>query len=118
VKQGNRGCLGLSTYPHVEAFFNQYEGQAALCIGETDPDFTVHQQPVVHVYDALLQAIGSSIDFLILFPFVPCQAVYSKKVAIFRLNDVFFGCVSKKVAELDKIGGVPYGCRNCCRICQ
>ena len=41
-------------------------------VGETDPDFTVHEKPMVEVDDALLEGIRASIDPQVFLSLLPC----------------------------------------------
>lgn len=67
---------------------------------------------MVKVNDALLQTRGSSVHLGILFTFLPCQAVYPKKVAVSRLYHMFFCRVSVGSAYGYKVGRVSDGGRD------
>lgn len=88
------GYKNSVTYPDIVSPLDQHKRQAALLVGKTDPDLAVHQKPMVHVYDLLLDAVGSSIHFVVLLAFAPCQTVNAQQVPILGLHNMFFGGIA------------------------
>lgn len=102
------------TNPDVETALYQLKGQAPLLVGKTDPDLGVHEQAMVHIDDALLDACRPVVDLLPLLAPAPLQAVDAEEEAILGLHNVFFGLVSPDLAEFDKVGGIPHRGRDRC----
>jgi hypothetical protein len=109
-------CLRLETYPNVKAPLDQDKRQRALLVGEADPDFAVHQQAVVQVHDALLDALRSAVDPGVLLALPPGQAVKAKEVPVLGLHDMLLGGVPEGGTEVDKIGGIPDRGRDGCGV--
>lgn len=108
----------LGTHPDIESLLDQHKRQRSLLVREAHPDLAVHQQAMVQVQDALLDTLWSAVDSCILLPFPPCQPMESEQVAILSLYDVFFGGVSERGAEVDKVGGVADRRRDGCASSQ
>lgn len=85
-----------SIYPDIKASLYQHKRQAPLSIRQAYPDLAVHEQPVVHVYDFLLRAVGTSIDFCIFLPLFPSQSMESQQISVFCLEDMFLRCVAEQ----------------------
>lgn len=109
------------THPDVESALEQLKGQASLLVRQAHPDLRVHQQTVVQVGDALLDAPRPAVDLCALLALAPLQAVDAEQEAILGLHDVLLGLVAPDAAELDKVGRVAdrggYGCARA-RACQ
>jgi hypothetical protein len=59
------------THPDIEAFVDEDERKTSLLLCKTNPDLTVHQKAMVHVYHSLFDAVGSGIDLLFLLSLAP-----------------------------------------------
>jgi hypothetical protein len=113
--------------PYVVALLGENKGQAALLVGETDPDLAarrerkqareyghgapVHEEPMVEIHDRLSRALpGHGLLALL------CRdAVKAEKVAVLGENDVRLGNVTTELAEFVKVLGVPNRVRLCVR---
>lgn len=95
-------------YPDIEALFNQHKRQRPFRLGETDPHLAVHEQAMVQVDDALLDAVRTGrVDLGVHLVALPGEAVQAQQIAVLGLYDVLFGCVAVQFAELDEVGCVP-----------
>ena len=103
-----------TTYPNIKAALNEDKGQAPLLVRETDPNLAVHQQTVVEVDNALLDAVRPSIDLCILLAFSVSQAMQTEQISILSLHNMLFRGVSEQGTKVDKIRGVSDGCRDGC----
>lgn len=77
-----------------------------MLISEANPNLRVHEQAVMHVDYALLDAVGAQVDRTAFFTFTPLQAMQPKQEAILGLYNMFFGFVSPQTAKLDKVASV------------
>jgi hypothetical protein len=96
----------MIAYPDIESPLDKDEWQGAVLVRQANPHFAVHQQAVVQVHDAFLDTSRTAVDFGHLLSFAPCQPVQAKQVPILGLYHVFFGCVPKGSAEIDKVGRI------------
>lgn len=72
---------------------------------------------MVEVNNTLLDALWTSVDLGVFLALAPCQPVQTKQISILGLYDVFFGGVSKRGAEVDKVGCITDGSRDgCCLV--
>ncbi len=108
--------LKLQTYPDVKAPLNQDKRKSALLIGEADPHLAVHQQAMVQVHDALLDALRSAVDPGVLLALPPGQPVEAEEVPVLGLHDMLLGGVPKGGTEVDKIGGIADLGRDGCGV--
>lgn len=57
----------LEAYPDIITLLDEYKWQASLLIRQTNPNFTVHQKPMMQIYDWFARPSarsGSSMSFL------------------------------------------------------
>lgn len=66
----------------------------------------------MQIDDALLDAVGPSVDPLTLLAAAPLQTMEAEKVAVLGLHNVLLCFVAPKLAELDEIGCISNGIGN------
>ena len=89
--------------PDIVALINQKERQAASFLRDAHPDFAVHEQTVVEVYNTFLNAVRAHVDLYIFFSSSPSQPVQAQKISIFRLDYMFLGRVSIEFTQFYKV---------------
>ena len=82
------------TNPDVKTALHQLKWEASLFVRQADPDLRVHEETVMQINDAFLDARRPVVDLLSLLAPPPLQAMNSQKETILRLDDVFLSFVS------------------------
>jgi len=81
--------------PYVISLFDQGEGKDALEVRYADPHLAIHEESMVKV-DYLFPRGCARSRFLLISP--SWKTVQPKEIAVFRLHDMAFNCVSIKIA--------------------
>jgi hypothetical protein len=89
--------------PDIVALVNQQERQATSLLRDADPDFAVHEQAVVEVDNAFLNAVWTHVDLHVFLSSSPSQAVQAQKIPILRLDYMFFGSVAIELTQFYKV---------------
>lgn len=79
--------------PDIVSPFYKLEGQAPVFFRDAYPDFTVHEETMMEIYDLLGDAPGTRVYAGAFLTLPKRKPMESQKIAIFGLNNMFLGLI-------------------------